>query len=137
MNKSDSNCVFCKIIAGQIPSSKVYEDADCIAILDIAPFEKGHILVLPKVHAPVLAELPPAVLKRVILVVQKLGAHLVQALPCDGYNLLQNNGACAGQTVAHVHFHLIPRFNNKPMHWNQGSYASDAERADFQKRLSC
>jgi histidine triad (HIT) family protein len=107
------NCIFCKIVDGSIPSSKIYEDDHVVAFLDISPFEKGHFLVVPKCHVSLLTELSADLLTHTISVVQRLSAHLLERLPCDGFNLLQNNGACATQTVPHVHFHIIPRFNGK------------------------
>ncbi len=130
------NCIFCKIVEGSIPSSKIYEDDHVVAFLDISPFEKGHFLVVPKRHVPLLTELPTELLTHTISVVQRLSAHLLERLPCDGFNLLENNGACATQTVPHVHFHIIPRFNGKALNWIPGSYASGEEMKLFQARLA-
>lgn len=132
----DESCIFCKIIAGMIPSFKIYEDEHTLAFLDIAPFEKGHLLVLPKHHAPMLQDLPLEALQSTIAVVQKLGHHLIKTLPCDGFNVLQNNGACATQTVPHVHFHLIPRHNTTPICWIPGSYPNMDEMATYQRLLT-
>lgn len=130
------NCIFCKIVEGSIPSSKIYEDDHVVAFLDISPFEKGHFLVVPKCHVALLTELPTELLTHTISVVQRLSAHLLKCLPCDGFNLLQNNGACATQTVPHVHFHIIPRFNGKALTWISGAYASGEEMKLFQTRLA-
>jgi histidine triad (HIT) family protein len=130
------NCIFCKIVEGSIPASKIYEDDHVVAFLDIAPFEKGHFLVVPKRHIHILTELPDELLKHTIGVVQRLSAHLMERLPCDGFNLLQNNGACATQTVPHVHFHIIPRFNGKALNWISGAYDSGDEMKQFQTRLA-
>jgi len=129
------NCVFCKIIAGVIPAAKIYEDAQTLAFLDIAPFEKGHVLVVPKRHAPMLTDLPAEDLQAVILVTQKIGACLLERLPCDGFNVFQNNGACASQTVPHVHFHVVPRRNGQTLNWSPGSYASPEEAQAIQAKL--
>ena len=129
------NCIFCKIIDGTIPGATIFEDDKVIAFLDIAPFEKGHFLVLPKHHAALLTELPEELLIHTMKVVQKLAANLLTALPCDGFNMLQNNGACASQTVPHLHIHIIPRFNGKPLNWISGSYASQEELKEMQARL--
>jgi len=129
------NCIFCKIIQGEIPAAPIFEDDQVIAFLDIAPFEKGHLLVLPKPHAELLTELPESLLTHIMTIVQKLASHLLKTLPCDGFNVVQNNGACASQTVPHVHIHIIPRFNGKPLHWVPGSYASQEELKDLQARL--
>ena len=104
-----NNCVFCAIAAGEIPSFKVYEDDVVLAYLDINPFTRGHVLVIPKEHFTGLLDTPSDVLKEIVVRVQKVAAHLKEALPCDGFNVLQNNGAAAGQTVPHVHFHIVPR----------------------------
>ncbi len=105
-----NDCVFCAIAAGEIPSFKVYEDDLVLAYLDINPFTVGHTLVIPKAHATGLLDTPPELLKEIIVRVQKVAAHVKAVLPCDGFNILQNNGAAAGQTVPHVHFHIVPRF---------------------------
>jgi histidine triad (HIT) family protein len=130
------NCIFCKIVEGTIPAAKIYEDDHVVAFLDISPFEKGHFLVVPKQHIHILTELPEELLKHTIAVVQRLSAHLMERLPCDGFNLLQNNGACAKQTVPHVHFHIIPRFNEKPIQWISSPYESVEEMKQFQARLA-
>jgi len=130
------NCIFCKIVEGSIPAAKIYEDDHVVAFLDISPFEKGHFLVVPKQHIHILTELPEELLKHTIAVVQRLSAHLMERLPCDGFNLLQNNGACATQTVPHVHFHIIPRFNGKPLNWISGAYESTEEMKHVQTRLA-
>ena len=104
-----NDCVFCAIAAGEIPCFKVYEDDIVLAYLDINPFTSGHTLVIPKDHFTGLLDTPPEVLKEMVARVQKVAAHLKTALPCDGFNVLQNNGAAAGQTVPHLHFHIVPR----------------------------
>ena len=105
-----NDCIFCAIAAGEIPSFKVYEDDLVLAYLDINPFTLGHTLVIPKAHSTGLLDTPPDVLKEIIVRVQKVAAHLKSALPCDGFNILQNNGEAAGQTVHHLHFHIVPRY---------------------------
>ncbi len=104
-----NDCIFCAIAAGEIPSFKVYEDDLVLAYLDINPFSEGHTLVIPKNHYTGLLDTPADVLKEIIVRVQKVAAHLKATLPCDGFNVLQNNGASAGQTVPHIHFHIVPR----------------------------
>lgn len=105
-------CIFCKIIDAEIPCFKLYEDDLVIAYLDINPFTLGHTLVVPKKHSEGLLDTDPTVLAEIIKRVQHIAAHLKTALPCDGFNVLQNNGECAGQTVHHLHFHIVPRYNN-------------------------
>jgi len=110
-----NNCVFCAIAVGEIPSFKVYEDELVLAYLDINPFTKGHTLVIPKAHSANLLETDEATLAAVIARVRKVAAHLKAALPCDGFNILQNNGEAAGQTVMHLHFHIVPRYGKEPI----------------------
>jgi histidine triad (HIT) family protein len=129
------NCIFCKIIEGAIPAATIFEDDKVIAFLDIAPFEKGHLLVLPKQHLELLTEVPADLLAHTMSIVQKLAQHLMKTLPCDGFNVLQNNGACASQTIPHVHVHIIPRFNGTPLNWISRSYASHEEINDLHARL--
>ena len=108
-----NNCVFCAIAEGEIPSFKIYEDDIVLAYLDINPFTKGHTLVIPKAHTAGLVDTPDETLAAVIARVKKVAAHLKDALPCDGFNILQNNGEAAGQTVMHVHFHIVPRYGKE------------------------
>jgi len=134
---TDPDCIFCKIITGEIPSKKVYENESCYAFMDIAPFEKGHTLVVPKGHTEFLTDLRAETLTQLILATQKVAAYILKALPCDGFNILQNNGECATQTVPHVHFHIIPRWNNNTkMHWHSSkAYDSDEEMQKIHKRI--
>lgn len=106
----DANCIFCKIIAGEIPSSTVYEDDDFKAILDVNPAARGHVIILPKNHAANLFELPEEEAAKVMVVAKKIAKAVKTAYNCDGVNILQNNGEAAGQTVFHLHVHVIPRF---------------------------
>ena len=105
-----NDCIFCGIAEGEVPSFKVYEDEEVLAYLDINPFSKGHTLVIPKAHSEGLLDTDEATLAAVIARVKKIAAHLKSALPCDGFNILQNNGAAAGQSVFHIHFHIVPRY---------------------------
>lgn len=132
-----SDCVFCKILKGEIPSCKIYEDDHAIVFLDIAPFEKGHVLVVPKIHARQITDLPVEEFRPLLEVVQKTAKALKGKLPCDGINILQNNGACAMQTVPHVHIHLIPRWNTgKELNWTPGTYDSMDEMKALAARLA-
>ena len=105
-----NDCIFCAIAAGEIPCFKIYEDADFLAYLDINPFSEGHALVIPKTHVTGLLDASDDLLAALVACVKKVAAHLKTALPCDGFNILQNNGAAAGQTVPHLHFHIVPRY---------------------------
>lgn len=131
------NCIFCKIISGDIPSSVVYEDEDFKVILDVAPAAKGHAIILPKKHFADLFELNEDVAKKVLPVARKVAAAMKEELKCDGINLLQNNGQAAGQSVFHIHFHLIPRYNgdNVKIPWVPGKY-EDGEAKELASRIS-
>lgn len=108
----DSNCIFCKIIAGEIPSRTIYEDEEFKVILDISPASKGHALIVTKEHYADLFHIDEDVAARAIKLAKKIGTHMVEVLGCEGFNLLQNNGEAAGQTIFHFHMHLIPRYAN-------------------------
>jgi histidine triad (HIT) family protein len=110
MNTND--CLFCKIAKGEIPSKKVYEDRDVIAFLDINPATPGHTLVVPKKHAEDMTTADEKDLEKTIAVVKKIVARQKERLGAQGVNVMQNNGHAAGQLVAHLHFHVIPRFAN-------------------------
>ena len=106
-----NDCIFCASAEGEIPSFKVYEDELVLAYLDINPFSKGHTLVIPKKHSAGLLDTDDETLAVIIARVKKVAAHLKEKLGCDGFNIVQNNGEAAGQTVRHVHFHIVPRWN--------------------------
>ncbi len=108
----DCNCIFCKLANGDIPTNAIYEDEEFKVIMDANPATKGHALVLPKEHYANIYEIEPEVLAKAIQVGQKVIKHVTPILQCDGYNLLQNNGEVAGQTVFHFHMHLIPRYQD-------------------------
>ena len=108
-----ADCIFCKIANGEIPSGTVYEDGDFRVILDISPAAKGHCLILPKQHGKNLLEMEDAVLAKVFPLAKKIGQAMVKATGAKGFNVVQNNGEAAGQTVEHFHVHIIPRFDEK------------------------
>ena len=108
----DCNCIFCKIANGEIPSTTLYEDEDFRVILDLGPATRGHALLLPKNHFVNLFELDDETAQKAILVAKKMAGKMKAALGADGFNLVQNNGEAAGQTVFHFHMHLIPRYEN-------------------------
>ena len=107
----DQNCIFCKIANGEIPSATVYEDEDFRAILDLNPASKGHTIILPKNHFKDVCELDERTASRVISVAAKIGKAMKETLGCSGFNLVQNNGSSAGQSVFHFHMHVIPRYD--------------------------
>lgn len=110
MKKDD--CFFCKIAAGEIPSRKIYEDSDLIAIMDLNPTSKGHSLIIPKEHCTNIYDIDEDIAAKVMKTAKKLATKMTVALNCDGFNLLQNNGETAGQTMFHFHMHLIPRYKD-------------------------
>ncbi len=132
-----NDCIFCKIVRGELPSAKVYEDADVLAFLDIGPIVKGHTLVIPKAHHDPLPAVPPALLAKVMAVVQWVAQAQLDGLSADGVNIHQSNGAVAGQIVPHVHFHVVPRFANDGHSWNwrAGSYSQPAEMSALAEKL--
>lgn len=111
-------CIFCKIVAGQIPSTRVYEDEDTLAFMDIGPIVRGHTLVIPKQHYDPITNLPDALLAKVVAVAKRIAGAQLKGLHADGVNLFQANGSSAGQVVPHVHFHVIPRFQADGHKWN-------------------
>ena len=131
----DANCIFCKIAGGEIPSATIYEDDTFRVILDLGPANHGHALILPKEHYANLPELDTAVAEKVMPLAAKIGTALQKALGCDGFNVLQNNGRAAGQSVFHFHVHVIPRYDNdgKIPTWVPGSYAEGELEAVAEK----
>lgn len=119
----DENCIFCKIANGEIPSAVVYEDALFRVILDLGPAAKGHALILPKGHYRDLTELPEELCGKGFALAGRIGAAMKQGLGAAGFNVVQNNGEAAGQTVFHFHIHVIPRYENGPemVSWIPGS----------------
>lgn len=120
---TDKDCIFCKIANGEIPSASVYEDDDFRVILDMGPAAKGHALILPKNHFKDLNELDETTAAKVLPLAGKIGAAMKKTLGCAGYNVVQNNGVEAGQTVFHFHVHIIPRYENGPemVAWEPGT----------------
>ncbi|HKX09870.1 MAG TPA: HIT family protein [Stellaceae bacterium] len=105
----DPNCIFCKIAAGTIPCTKLYEDGETLAFMDINPANDGHCLVIPKAHFPTVFALAPEAFAAAGRTVIKVASAVQAALTPDGINLLQANGSGAGQSVFHFHIHVLPR----------------------------
>lgn len=133
MRKDD--CIFCKIAAGEIPSTTIYEDDDFKVILDIEPASKGHALILAKDHYANLYELSDELASKALLVAKKVITVMTDVLGCDGYNVLQNNGEVAGQTVFHFHIHLIPRYkdDNVNIKWQPGTLSEELKKEILEK----
>ena len=132
----DENCIFCKIIAGEIPSNTIYEDDEFKVVLDVSPASKGHALILPKNHYADLYEIDENVAADAMKLAKKLAIHMTDVLKCDGFNLVQNNHEVAGQTVFHFHMHLVPRYikDNVTMTWIPGK-ADTEELSTLSKAL--
>ncbi len=110
------DCIFCKLANGVYPTNSIYEDNQFNVILDAGPATRGHALIIPKEHYANLYELPDDVAGNVMILAKKMATHMTEKLHCDGFNLVQNNGPCAGQTVFHFHYHLIPRYEDDGQH---------------------
>ncbi|MDD4900591.1 MAG: HIT family protein [Patescibacteria group bacterium] len=128
------SCIFCKIISGELPSHKVYEDENVLAFLDISPVNPGHTLVVPKKHFVDLEDADEATLCAVIKAVKRVGLSIKNNLGAAGYNLGMNNGAVAGQVVPHLHFHLMPRQAGDGLKlWPQQAYGPGEAEEILQK----
>ncbi len=129
------DCIFCKIIKGEIPSYTLYEDDEIIAFLDAFPANPGHTLVLPKAHYKDLSQLPENLLAAAMKVAKRLAPAITQALGAEGVNLFLNNGRAAGQIIDHVHLHILPRSSGDGLqiHFPQKPYpAGEAEKVKQQ-----
>jgi len=111
----DPDCIFCKIIAGELPSQIVDQDERTVAFMDIAPATPGHLLVVPREHSRDLLEIDPEDLTATVLAAQRLAQRVHERLGADGVNLLNSRGAAAWQTVFHFHVHVIPRYDGDPL----------------------
>ena len=130
------NCIFCKIAKGEIPSATLYEDEEFRVILDLGPANKGHALILPKAHYANIYELPDETAAHAMVLAKKIVTKMKDILKCDGYNIVQNNGEAAGQTVFHFHMHLIPRYEGDQvgLGWKMGTL-SDADKEEILNKL--
>lgn len=135
MKKED--CIFCKIANGEIPAKTLYEDESFRVILDLGPATKGHALILPKEHYANIYELPEETAAGVMKLAKKMAGIMTDKLKADGFNLVQNNGEAAGQTVMHFHLHLIPRYENDEQHilWQPGT-ATQEELEELRKQIA-
>lgn len=133
----DSNCIFCKIANGEIPSATLFEDEKVRVILDISPASKGHALILPKEHYANLYEIDDEMAKHVIITAKRQATKMRDALGVEGINIVQNNGEIAGQTVFHYHMHIVPRYkdDNVNIKWEPGEL-SEEKKAELIKKLS-
>lgn len=134
----DGNCIFCKIANGEIPSATLFEDEGFRVILDLGPASKGHALILPKHHFKDLCEADPMATSKILPLAGKIGQAMKKELGASGFNVVQNNGASAGQTVFHLHVHVIPRYDDGPVmvSWVPGGATAEelAETAETIRR---
>ena len=132
----DENCIFCKIANGEIPSKTLYEDDKFRVTLDLGPATKGHALILPKDHYKNLYELPEDYAADAIKLAKKMMTQMTEKLGCEGFNLVQNNGELAGQTVFHFHMHMIPRYQNdgQTIGWKPGEPTQE-ELEEIRKQI--
>lgn len=126
------DCIFCKIVNGEIPSAKVFEDENIFAFLDIAPFTRGHCLVMPKKHFENIFDIEKDILQKVIVVAKDVSEKIKNNLQADGIRLSQSNGVAAGQDIMHFHLHIIPRYQNDGLSANPTA-TLDLPRADFEE----
>jgi histidine triad (HIT) family protein len=135
----DEKCIFCKLANGDIPTNSIYEDNDFKVILDADPATKGHALILPKNHFANLLEADDDVLVKALPLAKKIAKNMMDKLGCAGVNIVQNNGEAAGQTVHHLHIHVIPRYEDDPdktiCGWSHQKF-TDEEIAEVVKKLS-
>jgi histidine triad (HIT) family protein len=131
MADPDPDCVFCKIVAGELPATIVARDERTIAFMDIQPASRGHVLVIPRAHCRDIHEIEPEDLAAVAASAQRIAAKAVAVLGADGVNLLNSSGAAAWQTVFHFHLHVIPRYEDDPLRlpWTPAPGDMDAIRA--------
>lgn len=129
-----SDCIFCKIVKGELPCVKVYETEKVLAFLDLNPVNQGHTLVIPKEHFENLSSTTDEFLSELVVVSKKIGAAVLAATGSVAFNLTVNNGKEAGQVVAHTHFHIIPRFNGDGLRlWSGKAYAAGEMEAMGEK----
>ena len=131
----DRDNVFARILRGELPAAKVYEDAQVLAFLDAFPQARGHTLVVPKAQARNLLDADPAALQALIVRVQTVARAVREALQPDGLTLMQFNGAAGGQTVFHLHFHIVPRWEGQAMQSHGGGMADPAELARLAEQI--
>lgn len=132
-----NDCIFCRIVRGELPSSQVYADDKVIAFLDLAPAAKGHTLVVPREHYATMFDVPPELAPALLGASQRVGRALMEEMGAEGVNVGQNNYAAAGQMVFHVHWHIIPRYTGDGLKlWEQGSYGSAEEMNELARRIA-
>jgi len=132
----DKGCIFCKIVKGEIPCAKVFEDDNVLGFLDIAPANKGHVLIVTKNHYETLLDIPDEDLNDLMLKARRIARAMSSALGNEGFNILMNNKKVAGQLVPHAHVHVIPRFKGDgiQLNWRARKY-NDKEISGFKEKI--
>ncbi len=130
-----NDCIFCKIVKGEIPSAKVHEDETMCAFLDINPINPGHTLIIPKRHMENLHDMHEEEIQHAFGLISKIAKAIVVGVQADGFNIGMNNGKAAGQVVMHAHIHIIPRFANDGFHHWQGKPYEDGQRDEVARRI--
>ena len=129
-------CLFCKIVKGELPSSKIYEDEDTLAFLDLFPVNKGHSLVISKEHYENIFDVPAENLSKISSVMKNVADAVKKGVNADGISIAQSNGKDAGQVIPHIHFHVMPRFKDDGLKlWPQGKY-EEGEMDKFKEDIS-
>lgn len=130
-----SECIFCKIISGELPSAKLYEDDECLAFVNLHPTNKGQVLVIPKDHVENIYGLPDELACRLMMITKKMAIAVKNGVDADGINIIMNNEPAAGQVIFHAHIHVIPRLNEDGLqHWPASNY-DEGEISIFQEKI--
>jgi histidine triad (HIT) family protein len=134
------DCIFCKIVKGEVPCCKIYEDKDVLVFLDIFPVHKGHTLVIPKTHYALITDVPEKEFTKLMAALHKVTAAVVKATRAEGFNIINNNSKAGHQEVPHVHFHVIPRYSDDPRlyskDWPMKKY-DDGEMEVYKQNIAC
>ena len=132
-----NDCIFCKILKGEIPFNKIYEDKDIFAFLDVNPVNKGHTLLIPKKHFENIYVTPDKTISKMILGAKKLSIIIKKAMKSDGTNVYMNNEKAAGQQVAHAHIHIIPRLTKDGFtYWQNKKKYSEKEMLEIKRKIT-
>ena len=133
--EKENKCIFCKIVRGEIPSVKIYEDENIFAFMDIAPANPGHAMVIPKGHFETLVDIPDDLANDMTLLTKKIARAAMSALAAEGFNIAMNNKQVAGQVVPHAHIHIIPRFkgDGQHIHWKPNLKARKSVETSAEK----
>ena len=129
------SCIFCKIAKGEIPCAKVYENSSVVAFLDISPVNKGHVLVIPKLHFDTILDIPDANLAEVFKAVKKISSAAMHAVDAKGFNIGINTYKAAGQLVPHFHVHIIPRFEDDRLESWPGKKYKEGEAEKLAEKI--